>query len=95
MEVDSNATKVATKSTQVALDTIEAATKIVHHSRLATNVKTQEVTKNLQQDDKFGIAPMVEQTIFFRSVGFLDHEDMIQIGREDNVKARKFLRPFL
>ncbi len=95
MEVDSSAAKVATKSTQVALDTTEAATEIVHHSTLTTNVETQEVTKNLKQEDESGIVPMVEQTIFCRSVGFLDPQDMIQIRREDNVKARKFFRPVL
>ncbi len=44
MEVDSIATKVVTKSTQVALDTIEATIKIVHPPTLFTIVKTKEGT---------------------------------------------------
>ncbi len=64
MEVDFSVVEVATKSTQVAPNTTKVATDIVHHPTLATNVETQEATKNLQHEDKSRIAPMVEQTIF-------------------------------
>ncbi len=45
MEVDSIVAKVATKSTQVAHDTIEAAIKIVHPSALFTIIEIGKVLK--------------------------------------------------
>jgi hypothetical protein len=64
MEVDSITKKMATKSIQVAPDTIEATKEIVYPSKLSTIVEIKEVTKNLQQGDEFGIVPMVEKIIF-------------------------------
>ncbi len=60
MEVDSIVAKVATKSTQVAHDTIEAAIKIVHPLALFTIIEIEEGTENLQLKNGTGIAPMVE-----------------------------------
>ncbi len=47
MEVDSSIVKVATQSTQVELDTIEAATKIMQPLTLATILESKEVIENL------------------------------------------------
>ncbi len=60
MVVDSNIVKVATQSTQVELDTIEVATKIMQPLTLATILESEEVTKNPQQEDETRIVPMVE-----------------------------------
>lgn len=78
MEVDSNIVKVATQSTQVELDTIEVATKIMQPSTLATILESKEVTENPQQEDETRIAPMVEQIIFVKStIGFINPKDGI------------------
>jgi hypothetical protein len=60
MEVDSIATQMATKSTQVACDTIEATTETMHPSTLFTIVETKDDTKNLQPRDGTRVIPMVE-----------------------------------
>jgi hypothetical protein len=46
MVVDSNIVEVATQSTQVELDTIEVATKIMQPLTLATILESEEVTEN-------------------------------------------------
>jgi hypothetical protein len=60
MEVDSITTKVATKYTQIAFDTIEATEKTVHLLTLSIIIEIEEVTKNLQHGDATRIVPMVE-----------------------------------
>ncbi len=65
MEVHYIATKVPTKSTQVAPNTTKIATKIVHPSTLCTIVKIEECIENLQPSDGTGVAPMIEQIVFW------------------------------
>ncbi len=65
MEVDSIVAEVATKSTQVAHDTTKATIKIVHPSALSTIIEIEEGTKNLQSRNGTGIAPTVEQIVFW------------------------------
>jgi hypothetical protein len=60
MEVDSIAAQMATKSTQVACDTIEATIETMHPSIVFTIVETAEGTENLQLGDASRVAPMVE-----------------------------------
>ncbi len=65
MEVDSIATKMATKSTQVAPNTTKAVIKIVHPSTLSTIIEIKEGTKNLQLGDGTRVVPMVEYIVFW------------------------------
>jgi hypothetical protein len=51
---------MATKNIQVALDTTEVATEIVHPSTLSTIIETKEAIKNLHHGDEVGITLMVE-----------------------------------
>ncbi len=60
MEVDSIATKVATKNTQAVPDTTEAIIKTVHPSTLSTITKIEKSIENLQLGDNTGVVPMVE-----------------------------------
>ncbi len=48
MEVDSIVARMATESTQVALDITKVVTKIVRPPTLSTILKTKEGIKNLQ-----------------------------------------------
>jgi hypothetical protein len=56
---------MATKTTQVAHDTIEATIKIVHPSALSTIIETEEGTENLYLRNGIGIAPMVKYIVFW------------------------------
>lgn len=64
-ELDYIATKVPTKSIQVAPNTTKTATKIVHPSTLCTIVKIEKRIENLQLSDGTGVALMVEQIVFW------------------------------
>ncbi len=52
MEVDSIVIEVATESTQVTLDIIEATTKTMHLSTLSTIVESEEGIENFQHGIK-------------------------------------------
>ncbi len=60
MEVDSSATEMATKSTQVALATTKASTKTMHPSTLPTIVEIEEGIKNLQPRDGTEVVSLVK-----------------------------------
>jgi hypothetical protein len=60
MEVDSIVAEVATESTQIAPDTIEAIIEIVHPSTLSTIIEIEEGIENPQMGDGTGVVPMVE-----------------------------------
>ncbi len=66
MEVDSIVAKVAIESIQVAPDTTEATTKIMHPFTLSTITEIEEGTKDLQPRDGIGDTMMVKQIVFWQ-----------------------------